>query len=65
MPDVLISLPSAAARSSAVMTRWRRRRESAFRPSSIGWARVVDDVLWLVWCRWVLVFMRWPLGWSY
>jgi hypothetical protein len=28
--------PVAAARSSAAVTRWRRRRESAWRPSSMG-----------------------------
>ena len=44
--------PSAAARSSAAMTRWRRRAESAWRPSSMGWD--------------LAVFMRWPPGsrWS-
>src|SRR5208337_1922555 len=32
MPDTLISAPSAAARSSAARTRWRRRAESVWRP---------------------------------
>src|SRR5487761_1733168 len=36
MPDTLISVPSAAARSSAARTRWRRRAESAWRPFSIA-----------------------------
>jgi len=35
MPDTLISSPAAAARLSAVMTRCRRRWESACRPASI------------------------------
>ena len=39
MPDTLISVPSAAARSSAAMTRCRRRAESAWRPFLIASVR--------------------------
>ncbi len=58
--DALISAASATAWSSAVMTRWRRRAESAWRPSSIGWERVSGAEAVLVRWGFAVVLMRWP-----
>jgi hypothetical protein len=56
MADTLISVAWARARSSAVMTRWRRRADSACRPSIIAWVGVLVAVV---------VLMRWPPRWAW
>src|SRR6187200_2964462 len=62
MADALIWAPSAVLRSSAARTRWRRRAPSAWRPSSMGWARLLGAAVgvsvWLLVT--VRVFTRWP-----
>ena len=50
MPETLISVPSAVARLSAAMTRWRRRAESAWRPLRHGLGSVAS--------RWSCGFAR-------
>jgi hypothetical protein len=49
MAEILISVPSVAARSSAIVTRSRRRALSACRPSSIAWVGLRGDAALVGW----------------
>src|SRR4051794_24251045 len=62
MADTLIWAPSAVLRSSAARTRWRRRALSAWRPSRMGWARLLGAAVGAPVCSLVTVrvFTRWP-----
>src|SRR6516225_1197506 len=48
MPEMLVSPSPAMARSRIVMTRCRRRAESACRPASIGPVFLVDAAGWFL-----------------